>query len=562
MVKTVMQLGATIGRTFSYALLQAVTVLDEATLQHGLEQLVQAELLFQRGVGAQATYMFKHALIQDASYQSLLKSTRQQYHQRIAQRLEAQWPETVVTEPELAAHHYTAAGLSVPAVTYWQRAGQRALQRSACVEAINHLTMALELLTTLPDTPERRHQELEVYTTLGPALIATKGYAAPDVERAYTRARALCQQVGETPQLFPVLWGLWAFYFVRGEFQTGRELGEQCLALAQRTQDSALLLEAHLALGAIVLRQGEVASARAHLEQGVALYDPQQHRSHAFRYGQDPGVACLSDATYALWLLGYPDQAVQRSHKALTLAQELSHPASMAFALCFAAWLQQHRREIQATRKWAEAAMTLATEQGFALFLAQATVLYGWTLAEQGQEAEGIAQMRQGLDACRATGAELFQPYYLALLAEAHGKVGKTEEGLRLLAEAMTAAEKTGERVYEAELYRVKGELLLWQAAARGATPTRATQAAMFVGDEPSGGTEIEACFRQALALARRQQARSLELRTAMSLGRLWQQHGKRDAARQLLGEVYAWFTEGFDTADVQEARVLLEAWV
>jgi len=297
---------------------------------------------------------------------------------------------------------------------------------------------------------------------------------------------------------------------------------------------------AHNVLGDTLIWLGEFAVAREHLEQGIALYHPQQHRSHAFLYGYDSGVHCLSFGAWALWYLGYPDQALRRIHEALTLAQELSHPFSLAFALAFAAWLHQLRREGQAAQEWAAAAIALSTDQGFPFWVAWGTILRGSPLAEQGQRAEGIAQMRQGIAAWRATGAELQRPYYLALLAEAYGKAGQAEEGLSVLAEALTAVHKTGERQHEAELHRLKGELLLALSAEKHA--------------------EAETCLHQALDIARHQQAKSLELRAATSLSRLWQHQGKRQEARQLLAEVYGWFTEGFDTADLLEAKVLLEA--
>jgi predicted ATPase len=293
-------------------------------------------------------------------------------------------------------------------------------------------------------------------------------------------------------------------------------------------------------LGDTLVWLGEFAGARAHLEQGMALYNLQQHRSHAFLYGYDSGVHCLSFGAWALWYLGYPDQALRRIHDALTLAQELSHPFSLAFALAFAAWLHQLRREAQAVQEQAVAIIALSTDQGFLFWVAWGTILRGWALAEQGQSVEGIAQMRQGIAAWRATGAELQRPYYLALLAEAHGKAGQADEGLRVLAEALTAMHTTGERQHEAELYRLKGELLLKQ-------------------DVPDA-QEAERCLRQAVDVARQQQAKSFELRAAMSLSRLWQRQGKRQEAYDLLAPIYGWFTEGFDTADLQEAKTLLEA--
>jgi predicted ATPase len=432
-------------------------------MQRGLHQLVEAEFLYQQGLPPQATYVFKHALIQDAAYQSLLRSTRQRHHQRIAQVLEAQFPETVETQPELLAHHFTEAGLHEQAIGYWQKAGERAIERSANLEAIGHLTTALDVLKTRPDAGERTQQELTLHTALGVALRATRGFGASEVGQVYARARELCQQVEETPQLVPVLRGLWEFYELQGELQTARELGEQLLTLAQRVQEVELLLVARNVLGDTLVWLGEFPGARAHLEQGMALYNPQQHRAHAFLYGYDSGVHCLAFGSWALWYLGYSDQARRRIHDALTLAQELSHPFSLAFALAFAAWLHQLRREAQAAQEQASATITLATDQGFPFWVSWGTILEGWALAEQGHSPEGIAQMRQGIAAWQATGAELQLPYYLALLAEAYGKAGQAKEGLRVLAEALMAVHKTGERQHEAELYRLKGELLLKQ---------------------------------------------------------------------------------------------------
>ena len=539
-VKSLAQLGATLGREFSYTLLQAVSPWDEGTLQRGLQQLVEAEFLYQQGLVPQATYLFKHALIQEAAYQSLLRSTRQRHHQHIAQVLEAQFPELCESQPELLAHHYTEAGVMAQAIPYWQRAGQRAIERSANLEAIGHLTKGLEVLKTLPDTPDQVQQELMLHIALSVPLMATKGAGASEVERIYTRARELCQQVGETSQLFPVLYGLWLFYLVRAQLQTARQLGEELLTLAQRMQDVTLLLEAHRALGTSLFYLGELALGRAHLEQAITLYDPQQHRSLAFRIGQDPGVVCGGFAAWALGVLGYPDQARQRSYDTYTLAQELAHPFSLAYALDFVARIHQLRREGQLTQQWAEALLMLAREQGFTQRLATGTILLGWALTAQGQKAEGVDQVRQGLAAFRATGAELARPYYLALLAEAYAKVGQQEDGLTLLAEALATVHKTGERLWEAELHRLKGELLLPLSAEKHA--------------------EAEACFQQALEVARHQQATSLELRAAMSLARLWQQQSRRAEARELLAPVYGWFTEGFGTADLQEAKALLEA--
>ncbi|MBI3303954.1 MAG: AAA family ATPase [Deltaproteobacteria bacterium] len=567
----VAQLGATLGRDFSYELLQAVSPFEETELQKSLATLVQAELLYQRGLPPRATYFFKHALIQDAAYQSLLKSTRQQYHKQIAQVLEERFPETRETRPELLAYHYTEAGFREQAIPYWQRAGERAIGYSANMEAIGHLSKELELLRALPDTPERIQQELRLQIALGAPLVATKGYAAPEVERVYARARELCQQLGETPQLSPVLLGLWVFYLTQAELQTAHELGEQLLSVAQRQQDPARLLWAHMALGATFYSRGELGPARAHLEQGIVLYDPQKRRPHTFRAVQDPQVACLSYASHVLWYCGYPDQALKRSHEALALAQELSHPYSLAIALSFAAMLHQFRRERQATQERAEATIAVCTDQEFPYWLTWGTILKGWVLAEQGKGEEEIAQIRQGMAANQATGAKLWRPCFLTLLAEAYGEVGQAAEGLTLLAEALTEGHKTGERIYEAELYRLKGELSpkSRQVADKSKTSqdksgvrspeSRQVKTSQDKSEVQSLESEAEEYFRRAIDVARSQSAKSLELRATMSLSRLWQQRGKQEEARQMLAEIYGWFTEGFDTPDLKEARALLE---
>jgi predicted ATPase/class 3 adenylate cyclase len=538
MVKSLAQLGATLGREFAYDLLQAVSPWDEGTLRRGLQQLVAAEFLYQQGLPPHATYRFKHALIQDAAYQSLLRSTRQQYHQRIAQIFEARFPALVETQPELVAQHYTAAGCPEQALVYWQRAGQHASDRSAHLEAISHCTTGIELLTTLPETPAHIQHAVTLHLALGAALQIAKGHAAPEVEHAYTRARALCQQMGETPELVPVLFGLWRFYNTRAQLHTARELGEALLRLAQPAHDPALSVLAHYALGLTSFWLGALPAARLHLEDGIARYTPDQRRTPAFRMGQDPGVACRIYAAATLWLLGYPAQALARVHEALALAHELAHPFSLAFARCFAAFVSQFRRDVPAVHAHAEATVALSTEQGFTQWAVQGTILRGWALSLQGQGEEEIAEVRQGIAAFRATGASVFVPYFYTWLADVCAHLGHVEEGLQALTKAHILVEQQEERWWEAEIHRLRGVLLLRQP--------ETTQA------------EAEACFQQALDVARRQQAKSLELRAAMSLSRLWQQQGKRAQAYELLAPIYGWFAEGFDTADIQEANALL----
>jgi predicted ATPase len=381
---------------------------------------------------------------------------------------------------------------------------------------------------------------------LGPAMSFVRGYAAPEVEQVLTRARVLGQQVGDASQLFRVLSGLRMFYLQRTEVTTALGLARQLLSLAQRAHTQALHVAAHQALVTVLFWCGALPQARAHLEKGLAIYDAQRARVHAHFYAHDPGVVFLTYGAWILWFLGYTDQSLQRSREAQTLVRELARPVSLVIVLSYEASLHQFRREVPMAQERAEAALTLANDHGLAFFSAWGTILRGWALAEQGQEAEGIAQLHQGLAAHRATGAALGRPYFLALLAEAYGRAGQATEGPRFLDEAPAVARRTRVRVYEAELHRLKKDLLL-QDAGRGG------------GRMISAATEAARCWRQALAIARRQQAKALELRATMSLARLWQQQGKRAAARRLLAPMCHWFTEGFDTADVREASALLQ---
>jgi class 3 adenylate cyclase/predicted ATPase len=542
--KALLQMLSVIGKELSLSLLKQVVDKPEDDLHSLLSRLQTAEFIYEQPAFPELEYVFKHALTQEVAYSSLLLERRKVLHERIGQAIEVLFHSRLEDHYSELAHHYSRSGNTQKAIAYLQLAGQQAVQRSAHVEAISHLTTALELLKTLPDAPERVRQELTLQIALGVPLMAIKGYAAPEVERAYTRARELCQQVGETPQAFPVLGGLWVSFLLRAELQTARELGEQLLRLAQSTKDPQFLLQAHYALGQTLFSQGEFVPAREHLEQGLALYDSQQYHSHTLFIGLDPEVSSHRWVAWVLSMLGYSDQALKRNQEALTLARELSHPLSLAFALNWAAWVHLFRREGQTAQERAEAAITLATEQGFAQALATGTIMRGWALAEQGQGKEGITQIRQGLATYQSTGAKLGQPHYLAMLAEAYGKVEQVEEGLTVLAEAQACVDKTGERAYDAKLYQIKGELTL-----KSKVPSPKSQVEK----------EAEECFHKAIEIARKQQAKSLELRAVMSLSRLWQQQGRKDEARKLLAEIYGWFTEGFDTADLKEAKALLE---
>jgi predicted ATPase len=538
--KVIAQLGATIGRQFSYELLHAVSRLHERTLQEELHRLVEAELLYQRGVPPQTTYIFKHALIQDAAYESLLRSTRQHYHQQIAQVLEAQFPETTEGQPELLAHHYTEAGLNEKAVSYWHKAGQRAMQRSAHTEAIRHLTKGIAVLETLPETRAHLQEELPLQIALASAFHASKGQAAREVEHTYVRAQALCEQVGDDRQLFRVLMGLYRCYGGRGQHQQAWEFVDALFGVAQRLQDPELLLEAHMARGTFLSHEGHLVVAREHLEQAITLYDPKRYRFSATHASIDPGATALSRLSWTLWFLGYPAQALRRSQETLTLARALGHDNTLAGMCTFAAMLHLLRGEGAAVQEQADVTMRLALDYDMRQRQMTAAILQGWCLASHGQDTAGVAQMHQALTAYRATGIALYQVWFLALLAEAQGKHGQSAEGLEVLAEAlMLIRHDAGELCWEPELHRLKGELLLQLSSANQA--------------------EAEHCFQQAIAVAQSQQAKSWELRGVTSLARLWQQQGKREEARQVLGDVYGWFTEGFDTPDLKDAEALLD---
>jgi predicted ATPase len=459
-------------------------------------------------------------------------------HRRIGAHLEQAYGAQAGEIAAPLARHFTEGQDMPRAVVYLQRAAAIAIRRQAHREAIDYLTRALQLLKTLPESPERTQQELLLHTTLGTALIVTRGYAAVEVERVFTHARQLCYDLGDTPQLFPVLVGLRRFYQVRAALQTAYDLGRRILAMAERHQESAWLLEAHFGVGIALYYLGDFTASCQHCEKGLALYDPIRHRLQALTFGQDPGVVCQIYRALGLWALGFPEQALRRSHESIVLARELGYPYSLAFALLHRALLHAARREVQAVSELATTALALAQEHEFPFWIAWGTLLQGWAIAAQGNHPTGIAQMHQGLDAVRAIGAAVGRSCFLALLAEAYGAAAQPEQGLAVLGEALKAVDDHGERYYEAEIYRLTGELLLACAGDRQA--------------------EAEVYLRRALDIARRQQARSLELRAVMSLSRFWQQHGKRVEAYQVLAKTWHWFTEGFDTPDLQEAQSLL----
>jgi predicted ATPase len=543
MEQQVLEVGSVAGTTFSAAAVAAGLAHEVVQVEEccaGLARRRQwleasGEHSWPDGTVAGA-YRFTHALYQEVAYSRLTAAWRAQIHRCIGEREEAGYGPQAHERAAVLAVHFERGRDAERAIKYLQHAADNALHRCAYTDAITHLTKALALLTTLPEMPERAQRELDVQLALGPAFMATKGLAAPEVEQTYARARTLCAQIGETPQVFSALRGLAVFYHNRGALPIARELREQCLRLAQQAAEPTHLLEAHIDLGITLSFLGEYAAAQTHFEQGNARTDPVVQR--VLRRIVVPRVACLAHAARTLWCLGYPAQALRRSQEALALAQELAHHHSLAYARHFATLLHYLRRDVVAVQAEADVCLALATAQGFPLWEAGGLVYRGWALAMQDEWEVGLAQLRQGLAAALALEQELSRPSYLVLLAEAVGHTGQVEEGLRWLAEALMAFEATGRGDLLAEAYRLQGVLLLRQTA-----------------PDP---THAEICFQQALAIARRQQAKSWELRAATSLSRLWQQQGKRTEAHALLAPIYGWFTEGFDTADLQEAKALL----
>ncbi len=548
--KELLQTLAVIGKEFPFSLIRHIcgdqVAQTDDDLRRLLAHLEAAEFIYEQPAFPEVEYSFKHALTQEVAGYSLLTERRSALHERTAQAIEALFPTRIADYCSELAHHYSLSGNLPKAVEYLHRAAQQALRHAAHPDAMHHLGAALALLQRLPDTPERARQELTLLLCLGPALMDVRGYGTPEVAATYTRALALCEQAGEASQRFAAQLGLRIHHLVRAEYATARELGKQMLAVARRAKDPGLLMEAHGALGACLFLQGDLGAARTHQEQALAIYDPERHQANVFAHGVDPGIRALNFLILTLWFQGYPDQARKRSLEALAIAQKFAYGPTLAFTLAYTAELHQLRRESSPAREHAEAIITLATEQGLPYWLAWGTMLRGWAVSAQGSIQEGIVQMRRGLAADRAAGGEDQRSYFLALLADSYWRAGDRKAGLGTLDEAMAIVEKSGEHCYEAELYRLKGSMLLGGATDEDRASARVDEA--------------EGCFRKALAVARRQGARSLELRAVSSLARLWQDQGRAADARQVLSGVYDGFSEGFDTADMREAKALLDA--
>jgi len=507
---------------------------------------------------AATRYGFIHALYRNLLYERMSVSRRIQLHRRIGERGEVLYGERAGEIAAELAMHFERGLNYQKAAKYLQQAAENALRRFAYREAVGLSRRGLELVESLPETTERAQQELWLHLTLGVASIATEGYAAPDVGGAYAKARELCQQLGEPPEISQVLWGLWTFYTLAAELGTAREIAEESLQLADRLQYPGFAMRGHLMMQVTFLHLGEFAPAMEHFEKALSLYDPELHRNDAFLYAQNPGVAMRCFAAWTLWFLGQPDQALDRVQQALTLAHELAEPHGLAHALLFVTILHQLRREERMAQEHAEAVLAVSREHGLVMYQAQAMIVRGWALFEQGRQEEGIEQMRQGLAAYQATGTELLRPQFLALLAEALGKTSRSAEALRELEEPLEAAHRSGDASYLAELYRVKGELLLVQATDR-AVSRAATHGELMFEAEPTLIPQAKDCFNQSIKIAQQQKAKAWELRAVMSLARLYQKQGKEEDARGLLAQIYDTFTEGFDTTDLREAKALLD---
>jgi class 3 adenylate cyclase/predicted ATPase len=539
--KEVLQFGAAIGRDFSYELLAAVGQWTDWELHSALGRLVAAGLVFQREMPPRASFLFKHALVQDIAYSMLLLGLRRSLHGQIARALEERLPDAMQGGPETLAHHFTEAGLFEKAVGYWCRAGRQSVAKSGFVEAITQLRTGLRLIAELPDTRERKHQELELQIALAGALTVVKGYAHPEVAEAFRRARSLISETGRAGAIthFSILRGLWAADFVGGKPKAALDHANEFLSLAQSQPDSWVLATGHWLVGRVLITIGDYAAATSHLEHAVVSYRAAEHRPFDPRLGADIGVTAVAAWALALWHRGYPDQARGAADEALRRARQLRHLHTLAYALLIIGLVAISARETAETEGLANELVALSDEHRFAFFSGFGQIFQGWGLAQRGQGQAAVQRIREGFAAAEATGWRSHEPGFHGLLAEALALTGAIEEGLTVLAGALAAAEASGARGADAELHRLRSDLLR-----RLPSPE---------------WTEVEGCFRSALAVAREQGTRGFELRAAVSLARLLSDRGRRDEARDVLAPVYGWFTEGFDTEDLKEAKALLE---
>lgn len=533
----VARIGSVIGREFSYELLFAIAGLPQGKLDAALTRLIQSELVFSLGETQHSLYSFKHALVRDAAYSTLLRNRRRQLHARIASVLEAQFADTVEARPELLAHHCAEAGLIEKAVALCLKAGRQAIARSAMTEAIAHLQKGLELVSTLTLDAARLTHELDLQIALGHAVIAAKGYGAPDTGEAYARARELCEELNGPPQLVPVLWGQWVLHLIRAEFEQANLHAGEMLRLGRTRNDVTLKYLGCRCSGLNCYYFGDFTAARSYLEECLALYDPMHSPFYTALAGEDVHVGTLMHLSRTLGRLGYLDQARVLRDDALTKARRLP-PFTLVLILVLVWFADWGIRSTEALLQLADEIMAISAEQGFRLWLAAGSMFRGWCIAARGDKTAGIAQLIDGLAAVRATGCNATMPFSLVLLADAYGKAGRPRDGLNRLNEAAQVIADTHERWEEAELHRVRGELLMIAHQERAA----------------------EESFRKAIDIARRQKAKAWELRATVNLAQIRCHQGRRVEARDLMEPIYGWFTEGLDTPDLKAAKAILDA--
>jgi class 3 adenylate cyclase/predicted ATPase len=537
--KEVAQAGACIGRVFHHRLLAEIVDLRGESLQDALEELLSSQLAFRSGAALEAIYTFKHALVQDTAYQSLLKSRRQKLHAAIAGKLEANFPDIVLAEPETLAHHYSAAGMPAPAIAYWLKAGQAAMRRSANIEATTHLTRGIQLIASLPESVECQRLELQFQSALGGSMTSSKGPGAPEVLAAYSRARLLSERLGDKQQQFVALNGEAFCHMFAGDLRAADDVGRRCFELAEADGDESLMLEAYHRQWATKFRMGDFDAAQRYLDLGYRAYDPTRHHSLTYTFtGHDPGTCCRSHLARVLWIRGYPDQAVQCAREGVALGETVSHTFSWLLVHGTLSEIHLLRGEVDEARRCISEWGDVANEVVVPYLQAEARFQSGWALAEERRPQEGIEAMREGMEAHASSGARADLQYYLCTLAEAHGECGRILEGLSLLDEAFRIVNASGSKLHVPELHRIRGKL-------RSKLDPR----------DPL----VEDCYRKALDLARSERTRSYELRAARSLARRYGAQDRRSEARDVLLPIYEWFTEGHDTRDLVEARALLE---
>jgi predicted ATPase len=538
--KEVAQVAAVVGREFSRDLVAALSPVGEQELGDALDRLTSSAVVFGRGQPPWTSFVFKHALLQDAAYASLLRGKRQELHKRIAETLESSYPERVRTEPEVVAHHFTQAGQALRAARYWAAAALRALDRSANVEALGHAAKGLELLAEVAQSDDRDRLELGLRILQGAGYRAVHGFASSDVERSFTRALELSERLDDVPRLIDVRRGLFSFYYARGALSLAREQGQHVATLGQRMSDRGSQMLGYWMLGCMAFWQGEFATARQELEDAVALYDPSEQKSKTLALQIDPGVNALCHLSWLLWVLGYPERATDTSDKAIRTARELAQPFAVAMALFFACATRACCGNYASASPLLDELIAITGEHGLSYLGSCARVLKGQELIAQDRCVAGLEQVDRALSEFRAQGAGLGLPWSTSISATGYAGLGRVEEARAALSMGFEAMARHDERQWEAELWRLKGELLVLRPG-------------------PDSG-EAETCFRRAIDVARRQTAKSLELRAAMSLARLLDRQGKVGLAQEILAEVSDWFTEGVDTADLRDARSMLES--